>query len=337
MITQTRQEILDQYEVSLRLTRGDAVPATLRAELRAASRLILTGTGASLLACKVAQYAFIKYARTLPTVAPAGEIDLLLPAMEPGTLVILVSQSGESVETKTAVHSLQAGGTRFWGVTNNPNSYLARHAARVLLMQAGPEVSSATKTYMATLLLLFMLAGAPVTGIPADVQETIAAADGAVDRWAAELKESRVMYVLGMGILGPTAAQGGLLLKEKTGISVEGMSLSEFRHGHVEVVHAGLPILVVAATPADCAQATKHAEYLESLGARVYLITDTPITSQAIPPERLLTVPNCGDEVTGQIPVVIPLQMLSERIALFLGRNVDGFHYIAKVVDTYDL
>jgi glutamine---fructose-6-phosphate transaminase (isomerizing) len=344
MSSRTKQEIQGQYDVALRLIEGgEGLIAPYREELRGVQRLVLVGTGASLLACRAGQYAFMKYGATVPLVLPAAEIEYLLAAVPAGpeaagTLVVLVSQSGHSLETQIAVKALKERGIRFWGITNSPDSVLAREADRVLLMQAGEEVSSATKTYTATLLLFYLLAGVSgLEGVPGAVERSLKAAEPAIDHWAAALKDQGVIYTLGMGPLGVAAGAGALLLKEKTAIPVEGLSLSEFRHGHIEVVRPGLPILMAAATPAACAEALKHAEYFASLGAEVYLVTDTPVSSTRIPAERLLVVGSTHDEITGQIPAVIPFQLLAERIAALAGRDVDGFQYIAKTVDRYAL
>jgi glucosamine--fructose-6-phosphate aminotransferase (isomerizing) len=338
------QEIQDQPKVVERLLQGageggpaPAAIAACRDALRGVTRLILSGTGASLAACRVGQYAFMTYAGLLPHVLPAAELDYLRPA--PGTLVILVSQSGQSLETQTAVAALKEREIPFWGITNNPSSHLAQHADQVLLMHADEEISSATKTYTATLVLFALLAGAdrPLLNLPADLRATLDAAATPIARWADALMDNKVGYILGMGALGAAAAPGALLMKEKAFLHIEGMSLSEFRHGNIEVVTPGLPIIVLAVTPTETAEAVRHAKYFASIGAEVYLITDSPVAESNIPPERILQVENSGDAYTGQLQVVIPLQLLAERVAVRKGHNVDGFRYIAKVVDKYQL
>lgn len=327
MPTRMWQEIQDQYDVALRLTGTEPVALT------GIQRLILAGTGASLAACRAGQYAFMKYAGLLPHVLPAAELEYVAPA--PGTLVILVSQSGASLETQTATLMLKERGISFWGVTNNLQSPLAQAADRVLWLNAGDEISSATKTYTATLLHLVRLAGGVIRHVADDIRATLAAAAEPVERWAEALLEQQVGYILGMGPLAATAAVGALLMKEKALMHVEGMSVSEFRHGNIEVVRPGLPILMLAATPDAVAEAVQHARYFASLGADVYLVSDAPVHGMA--PERVLQVSNQGDEVVGAIPAVIPLQLLAERIAVRKGYAVDGFRFIAKVVDKYAL
>lgn len=356
MPTRMWQEIQDQPDVAERLIQVAGAPAgpgaggaaqgapgpgapiaACRSDLHQVTRLILSGTGASLAACRVGQYAFMQYAGLLPHVLPAAELDYVQPA--PGTLVILVSQSGQSLETQTAVDTLKARSIPFWGITNNPDSYLAQHADRALLMNAGEEVSSATKTYLATLMLFGLLAGGDraIGQVPADLRATLAAAADPINRWAEALLDARGGYILGMGSLGATASQGALLMKEKTFLHIEGMSLSEFRHGNIEVVTPGLPIIVLAVTPAESAAAVQHAEYFASIGADVRLITDSPVVAGRLPADRILQVQNSGDAYTGQIQVVVPLQLLAERVAVRKGHDVDGFRYIAKVVDKYKL
>ncbi len=336
MTSQMWQEIQDQYDVMQRVEGQVQHLERLSRQLGHVKRLILSGTGASLYACRAAAYAFMKHARLLPHVLPAAELGYVHP--EPGTLVILVSQSGQSLETQQAVQMLKERQIPFWGVTNNRDSHLGKGADELLFMDAGSEVSSATKTYTATLGLLCLLAKGAQTGpLAPGIQATLGAAAPVADLWATELLEQDVIYLLGMGPLGVTAEAGGLLLKEKTFIHASGMSVSEFRHGNIEVVRPGLPIVLLASTADACAEAVKHGEYFASLGAEVYLVADAPVVSDRIPPQRILQVHGFGDEVLGQLTAVIPLQMLAERIADRKGYDVDGFRYIAKVVDTYKL
>ncbi|MEW8978976.1 MAG: SIS domain-containing protein [Symbiobacterium sp.] len=282
MTTRMWQEIHEQPAVARRIietwrTERAALLADCRAELRGAERVILAGTGASLAACRAGQYIFVRCGRLLPHVVPAD--DLTGPAarlLGPESLVILVSQSGESLETREAVRALRAGGVRLWGITNDPSSLLAREADQVLPLDAGAEVSSATKTYLATLLLLLLLAGAGgcLQHLPDDLEETLRRSAEPVARWAAALAPAQAGYILGLQQFGPIAAQGALLLKEKASLHFEGLTVSEFRHGCIEAVQPGLPILLLASTPAGAAEGLRHAAYLASLGADVRLITD---------------------------------------------------------------
>jgi len=343
------QEIQEQPAVAQRLlqawlgTPAGAAPqagllAQCRDELRRADRVVLAGTGASLAACRAGLNAFVRCGSTLPHVVPAADLPgLAAKVLGPESLVILVSQSGESLETRTAAEALKARGVPLWGITNNPDSYLARAADRALPLHAGEEVSSATKTYLATLLLLMLLAGAGrcLDRVPADLAETLRRSEEPVGRWAAALEGEPVGYILGLGATVPVAAQGALLLKEKTFKHVEGLSLSEFRHGNIEVMRPGLPLLLLAPTPRCAAEAVRHGAYLASLGAAVFLVTDSPV--QGMAPDRVLQVQNRGDELLGALQVLPPLQLLAERIARQQGYDVDGFRYIAKVVEEYKL
>uniref|UniRef100_A0A3G3JWH5 Glutamine--fructose-6-phosphate aminotransferase [isomerizing] n=2 Tax=Cohnella candidum TaxID=2674991 RepID=A0A3G3JWH5_9BACL len=337
-----RQEILDTREVCLAFARSDRSRfERSNRELRARGQVILMGTGASLNACKVSQYAFMKEAGILPHVMPASDVSLLENVADRDTLVILVSQSGASYETKVAVEFLKRHGVTVWGITNIGDSPLALQADETFLMNAGEEVSSATKTYAATLLILYAMAAGGsdaflrrLAELPRAVEETLAVSESKIAAWAEVLGKRDKFYVLGDRAFGVTAQQGALVVKEKTFLHAEGMSLSEFRHGNIEVVEPGLPIVVVAAAD-SIGESRMHADHLASIGAEVYWIGDREASSERIPSDRSLVLPGLDDTAMSQITTVLPLMMLAENIAAMKGYDVDGFRHISKVVGQY--
>lgn len=343
MKTRMWHEIQDQYEVAKEVIKNYHEQAgPLSMELAKKKRVFLMGTGASLIACMASRYAFIKYGSFIPEVMAASEINYALDRMDSETVVILVSQSGQSYETQEVVKILKGKKVELWGITNEPGSTLARNADRVLLMNAGVEVSSATKTYMATILILYMLAAAQnkmqmesIANIPEDIKQTLAMCQSPVDALAKKLSKKSVIYITGIGPNSQTAAQGALMLKEKTFINAEGMALSEFRHGPIEVVKPGLPIIITASSPEVVKVAVEHMKHLAGLSASVYIITDNLVVDASIPEENIIRVSNRCQEVFSQISEVIPLQLLAEGIANINGYDVDGFKYISKVVDKY--
>ncbi|TJY43554.1 SIS domain-containing protein [Cohnella pontilimi] len=342
MSSKTFQEIHGAYDVSLQFAGASREQLNhCRAALAAYKQLILMGTGASLNACKIGQYAFMKYGGLIPHVIPASDVALLDRSLDEDTLVILVSQSGQSYETQVAVEYLKKRGVTVWGITNNEHSALGTGADETLLMNAGEEVSSATKTYVATLLILFTLAAGEEAGfppqlrqIPDAIRESIRRSEERISEWAAALEKHDNFYLLGAGAFGVTAQQGALVLKEKTFQHVEGMSLSEFRHGNIEVIRPGLPIVILAAAD-SVDDSLKHAEHLVSLSALVYLVVDRDVRLPSISQERIIVLPGQPNQLLAQICAVLPLMLLAEKIAALKGHDIDGFRYISKVVDQY--
>lgn len=343
MNTKMWNEIHDQYQVSQKILSvyGSQMQAYY-STLKEKKRLILIGTGASLNACRAAAYAFQKYSPFIPYVKDAYEIDFLADKLDPDTLVILVSQSGNSYETKVIANLLKTRGIEFWGITNNPDSELAGMASRTLLLHSGVEVSSATKTYMATVLLLYMLAvsgqkdvSAKLATLPEDIKGTLEACEAAIPGIAEKLRHCTNLYVAGVGMQGPVANQAALLMKEKTFIHTEGMPVSELRHGTIEVVKPGLPIMISYAIKSRMKEAFQHVEFLRGIGAEVFVVADALPEDSKVPSGNIVLVSNTQAEEFSHLTLGIPYQLLAERIALINGYDVDGFKYLKKVVDQY--
>ncbi len=334
-------EIHDQTEVC-RTLLAEYLPRAeaFRALLQKKKNLILTGTGASLYACQMAKYMFYRYSGLLPTVLPVDELHYILHQVDADTLIIFVSQSGESYETKLVSGILKAHGIDFWGITNEPQSHLAQNASEVLLLHCGREVSSATKTNTATFLLLSIAAGgydaalaAELTALPEKIEKTFFAAAKTADAWAELLAGQMQLYILGTGVNAATAVEGALMMKEKTFIHTAGSSVSDFRHGTVEVIEPGLPIVLLGSGEEMNEQLRQHANYFASLGVQVFVVTDLP---DAYPDTyHVAGVQKCAVEELSPMLQVIPLQLLAEAVARRKGLDVDGFRFLSKVVGEY--
>lgn len=353
MNTAMWQEIHDQPEVAQKILEEYLPKAEYyRSLLLGKKKLILTGIGASLNACHMARYAFLKYCNLAPQIIQSDELPYVLPSIDRDTLVIFISQSGESYETKVFGKILRERGVEFWGITNDKTSSLARHASEVLLLHSGREISSATKTNQASLLLLDILAAgydaqvqSELKRLPGLLQKTLETCAVQLEPLADRLLGEGQFYILGMGANGATALEGALMMKEKTFIHTAGTSISDFRHGTVEVVEKGLPILLLASGEENRKKAVAHGAYLRGIGASVALCLDGEADME--------TNEKTGGEAWGkswEFPVIqaepcmeilsptvflVPLQLLAERVAVKKGLDVDGFRYLSKVVDTY--
>jgi glutamine---fructose-6-phosphate transaminase (isomerizing) len=343
MRTKMRQEIFDQIEVSAKVIQQyKSVVLSLNKEAKEKKNVFLMGTGASLNACLASRHAFMKYCKLMHHVVAAADIETVAEIMGKDSLVILISQSGNSYETQRAVEILKNKNIEFWGITNEPESMLARESNRTLYMNAGVEVSSATKTYMATVLILYMIASGndaeaieDIDKLPEDIKQTLGVLDKVVDKIASGLMDKNVMYLVGIGAHGAAAGQGALMIKEKTFIPAEGLPLSEFRHGTVEVVKPGLPVIISASTPSRVEEALFHGEYLSDLSADVYLVVDCPVETGKIPKEKIVCIKNSVHEAFSHLTAGVFYQLLAESIAFHKNYDVDGFKFLKKCVDKY--
>lgn len=336
-------EIQDQPEVAKKVLDAYMPKADyFRNLLLGKKQLILTGMGASLHACQMAKYIFLKYSNLMPQIIPSDELTYLLEAITEDTLVIFISQSGESYETKEVGKMLKEKEIEFWGITNDPGSSLAKTASEVMLLHCGKEISSATKTNMASLLILCTIAAGydqQVREVILQIPELLRQSLDQTKNWAEETADFLILadnaYILGLGANAATAMEGALMMQEKTFIHTGGTSASDFRHGTVEVTSPGLPIILAASGAENRTMAENHAQYFYNIGAHVFFLTDTKLVEDINIANKEAKVPYCPIEELSPLLFLMPMQLLAEATARKKGLDVDGFRYLSKVVAEY--
>ncbi|AEE97898.1 SIS domain-containing protein [Mahella australiensis] len=330
-------EIYDQPAVLQKLYNDyRSEVAKLVTELYKARNIFLIGTGSSLYACYAGAYAFTRFMNKIPIVIPSSEVSYVAETVGKEDIAIVISQSGESKETVEALDYLSK--TSVWAITNSAQSTLARAASSVFCLEAGQEVSSATKTYTASLMMLYMLAAcgtgdemAKVGAIPYMVADNIEAVKGKISIWAAEFKDVADIFILGTGPNIATAKEAALMIKEKTFIPAEGESLIEFRHGPIEVVEPGTKVVLVTHN-LNKINISMHYQQLSSLGADVRLVHNADLPDIGV---KDIELRSTQEEAISAINMVIPFQLLAENIAVNRGLEPDTFRYINKVLNKY--
>lgn len=346
------KEIQEQPAVIRRLT--DGFPGQYDKEMLKGKKVFLFGTGASLSACMQAKYAFLKYAGINAVVVPAFEAEYYMGILDENCVVIVVSQSGQSYETQVICRKLTERGTSFIGITNNPDSFLGKNAAVCLPLQAGEELGTATKTQIASVMLLYLLAAAgqntagdskepfvpgnaaeQLKQLPRAMEETLRLAEGYKKELAEFLSNRKAVYLTGLDAHAPTALQASLMLKEKVWLHAEGLALAEFRHGPVEVVEEGIPIVLIGHGEEKIKTLLMHADFLTRVcHGDVVLVTDRKETE--IGGYRNFPYVWEGDEELSHICATLPFQLLAETMADERDYDIDGFKYIGKVLDQYE-
>jgi glucosamine--fructose-6-phosphate aminotransferase (isomerizing) len=308
--------------------------------LKNKKRILFMGMGSSYLALKAAQNYLSKRIPGTIDLVTAGDVIFYFDETKRYDLVIIASQSGESIETLDAARKLKEYGLEIWTITNTKDSSLYSLADEKLLMLAGREVTSATKTYINLMALLFALGlteGDPswddLLSIPSWMEACITECEKKAQQTAKELHQEgiRNLYVLGMGPHLVTAGEAALLFKEKVWLCTEGMNTAEFRHGPVEVIENGVGVFILGGNPEVEKFSLLVAKDLQSKGARVYFI-GSDSESQG----RVGYI-NCSCPNEEYLPFiqVIPFQFISFFLALEKGMNVEGFRHIGKVINSY--
>ncbi|NNN00273.1 MAG: glutamine--fructose-6-phosphate transaminase (isomerizing) [Acidimicrobiaceae bacterium] len=318
-------------------------------ELRDVKRIVLVAAGTSHHAALVAKYAIERWARVSVEVDISSEYRYRDPIVEIGTLVIGVSQSGETIDTIQATREAQRRGARVVAISNIVDSSLAREADAVIYTRAGLEVSVAsTKAFVAQVaaLELFALRLAQLRGtlapsdvdglfqglnaVSAQVAETLLRRER-VEQVASELLGSHDFFFLGRHVGFPTALEGALKLKELTYLHAEGYPAGELKHGPLALIEPGVVVVAVATDPAMHEKIMSNLAEVKARGASVVVVaTDDDQSIDAVA-DYVLRVPATEPMFTPMVDIV-PLQLFAYSMARGLGRNVDRPRNLAKTV-----
>jgi glucosamine--fructose-6-phosphate aminotransferase (isomerizing) len=300
------------------------------------ARIVLTGMGGSLHVLHPLAIELAAHART-PLMLETSELIHFYPnLLAPTTLVIAVSQSGQSAETLRLLDlnaDLNAGATII-GITNTPASPLGLRSHFPILTAAGSEHSVSCKTYVSTLLALSALAAA-LTGsnIPARLRDLEPAAS-AVESWlrnwqshaeefAGLLANTRDIFLVGRGPSLAAANAGALILKESTRTHAEGMSSAAFRHGPFEILEPGIFIGIFAGNATARPLNQRLLADIEPTGATAVLFSsDSPHAACRLPqvPEPLLPIAE-----------ILPAQMLTLAVAALRNHQPGRFRWSGKI------
>ena len=318
-------------------------------ELRDVSRVVLVAAGTSHNAAQVAKYAIERWARISVEVDISSEYRYRDPIVEIGTLVIGVSQSGETIDTIMATREAQRRGARVIAVSNIVDSSLAREADAVIYTRAGLEVSVAsTKAFVAQVaaleLLALRLAQLRTTLSPSDVDAfflglnavgpqvaTVLERRAKFEAVAFELKGARDFFFLGRHVGFPTALEGALKLKELSYLHAEGYPAGELKHGPLALIEPGVVVVAVATDPAMHEKILSNLAEVKARGATVVAVATDDDESIAAVADYVLRVPATEQMFTPMVDIV-PLQIFAYAMARNLGRNVDRPRNLAKTV-----
>jgi glucosamine--fructose-6-phosphate aminotransferase (isomerizing) len=318
-------------------------------ELRDVKRVVIVAAGTSHHAGQVAKYAIERWARISVDVDISSEYRYRDPIVEVGTLVIGVSQSGETIDTIQAIREAKRRGARVVGVSNIVGSSLARESDAVIYTRAGLEVSVAsTKAFVAQVAALELLAlrlaqlretlpasdvDALFKGLNAVANQVATALErrGNVEDVAKQLLGAHDFFFIGRHVGFPTSLEGALKLKELTYLHAEGYPAGELKHGPLALIEPGV---VVVAVTTDLLMHDKMLSNLAEVKARgatvVAVATDDDEAIDALA-DYVLRVPATEPLFTPMVDVV-PLQLFAYSMARGLGRNVDRPRNLAKTV-----
>ncbi len=351
------KEIHEQPETLEATLRGRLLDAAATAKLGGlmelepnlaeARRIVIVACGTSWHAGLIGKYVLEEYGRIPAEVEYASEWRYRNPLLDPGTVVLGISQSGETADTLAALELAKRRGFPVVGLVNVVGSSIARMTDAGLYLHAGPEIGVAsTKAFTSqivamTLLALFLgrrrgLEDGParelvsaLRRLPDQVGEVLDSADE-VAALAERLKERRNFLYLGRGYSYPVAMEGALKLKEISYIHAEGLSAAEMKHGPIALIDEEMPVVAVAPRDGVYEKVLSNMQEVKARGGHLVAVTTVPNGLAELADECLL-VPSTIDPL---LPVLtsVPLQLLAYHIGVLRGCDVDKPRNLAKSV-----
>jgi len=317
-------------------------------ELATAKRVVFVGQGTALHAAMIGEFLVENLAKIPSEVEFASEFRYRNPIVEPGTVVIAISQSGETADTLAAIEEAKQKGALTLGLVNVVGSTISRETDAGIYLRVGPEIGVAsTKAFIGQLLVTTLLAafiGRRRFLSQEDLQELMIAMDRIPDQVQGVLgqsdliKEATGRYVnrdnwlfLGRGLNYPVALEGALKLKEISYIHAEGMPAAEMKHGPIALIDEGMPVVVVATRNSQYEKVLSNIEEVRSRGGHVIAVATEGDEAIRETCEEVFWVPDVPEPLQPLLTVV-PLQLLAYHAAVMRGKDVDKPRNLAKSV-----
>ena len=319
-------------------------------DLSEIDRVVVVACGTAYHAGLLGKHAIERLARIPVEVVIASEYRYADPIGDERTLVVAISQSGETTDTLAAVQAARGFGASVLAVTNTKGSLITREADAVLLTKAGPEICVAsTKAFVAQVAALDLLALtlAGIRGIIADrelreigrglrlapekVEETLELLGDRVERAIEVFEDARCSLFLGRGISYPVALEGALKLKEISYLPSEGYPAGEMKHGPIALVDEHCPVIAVIGEGLVREKTLSNVEETVARGANVIAVAREGDKDAERMARLVLPVPE-APEILAPFVCSVPLQLLAYHVAKDRGLNVDKPRNLAKSV-----
>ena len=321
--------------------------------LRAIDRIVIIGCGTAAYAGMIAKYAIEHWTRIPCEVELAHEFRYRDPVVNARTLVVSISQSGETMDTLMAVKHARELGALTISICNTHGSTIPRESDAVLYTHAGPEIAVAsTKAFLAQItatyilgLYLAQLRGGTyadeaqavmkdLQGIPDKIQVVLDSMDR-VREVARFMADTRAVLFLGRHVGYPVALEGALKLKELAYIHAEGFAAGELKHGPIALIEAGQPVFIVVPSPSSehglHGKVVSNIQEIRARGARTIVIAEEGDEDVVPFADEIIRVP-ASTPLFAPLLTVVPLQVFACELATAKGLDVDQPRNLAKSV-----
>lgn len=317
--------------------------------LKNLNRIQIIACGTSLHAAMIGKYLIEDFCNIAVDVEPSSEYIYRKTVTDEKTLVVGVSQSGETADTITAIRQAKDKGSHVLIITNRPDSTMARYADSLIPVNAGIEVSvAATKSYTAQLISFYLLAisMAEIKGtldkdflknlkhelivLPQKMEMVLSHKED-VQKCARAFSGTKDFIYIARGLNYPTAMEGALKLKEISYVNATGYPAGELKHGPIAMLDETMPVLSILMKGKVYEKILSNAEEAKARNARLIALTSSDDEKLKDLFEYILKVPEV-DEYLSPVLAIVPLQLLAYYIAEFLGKDVDQPRNLAKSV-----
>lgn len=322
-------------------------------ELRAVEKVVVVACGTAFHAGLIAKYAIEHWTRVPCEVELASEFRYRDPILDRRSLVVAISQSGETMDTLMAVRHAREQGAKVLAICNTNGSTIPRESDAVLYTHAGPEVAVAsTKAFLTQLVACYLVAlylgqsrgttwGDEVrsvirdlAGIPAALERVLAAVEP-VRELARSLADRNTVLFLGRHVGYPVALEGALKLKELAYMHAEGFAAGELKHGPIALVERGLPVVVVVPSPRGRSvlhgKIVSNIQEIRARGARTVVIAEEGDDAVVPYADHLVRIP-AVPTLLQPLVATVPLQVFACELATARGNEVDQPRNLAKSV-----
>ena len=351
-----RKEVHEQPEALRRMLRGrlDERFATARLggisldarQLRSVRRVKFLGCGSAYYAGQIGAVLVEELARVPADAEPASEFRYRNPVVDPDTLYVAISQSGETLDTLMAVQELKRKGGQVVGAINVVGSAIARECGSGVFLHAGPEIAVASTKALtnmaASFALLALLIGrvrdmsaaegarivAGMRALPEQIDHVLAQEDN-IAAIAGQFAGAEHMFFIGRVRAWPVAREGAQKLKEISYVHAEAYQASELKHGPLALIDASMPSVVLVPDDELLSKNISTIEQIKTRGGPVIAVTSGDLPADLA--DAVIRVPHCTPELD-PILLTIPLQIFAYHMAAKLGRDIDKPRNLAKSV-----
>ncbi|MGD0290817.1 MAG: glutamine--fructose-6-phosphate transaminase (isomerizing) [Candidatus Binataceae bacterium] len=315
----------------------------------AIGRIVMVSAGASWISSLIGKFMIEELTRIPVEVDYSAEFRYRSPVIDERTMLIAVSQSGETADTLAALEEGRRAGCHLLALTNTVDSSIARKADAQIYTRCGPEISvTTTKCFLTQIEAFYLLAIhlaaslgridaraaeellQPAFAIPQQI-ETVIAQERHIEKIARKYGKARDFLYLGRGINYPVALEGALKLKEISYIHAEGYSAGEMKHGPIALIDDEMPVVVIIPNDSVFEKTLSNLKEVESRNGRIIAVTDKRTAELEEVAWEIIDVP-ATNRFLMPVLTTVPLQLLAYHIAVYRGTDVDQPRNLAKSV-----